>query len=202
MMITAMPAMAQELYDYILFAEDANPVKCKLAMDSADTWYLEAHEYAVGLARAYGVTVPQAVGIMAAMSIRQHWSRNKINASKYLAWWNGAIEAPACLGISIHKCSAIMFLEDGYDEQAIVDILHGMKITSFFHNIMHPLTSPHATIDSWMAKAWKEYRGSKRPTRSVVRLMKEAVEYVAMKLGWAVPRLQAYVWTLVRGRSY
>ena len=192
-----------ELYDFITFAEHAQPSVCALARDAADKWYLEAHEFAVELAERYGVTVEQSAGIIAAMSIRQFWTRNKHNASLYLAWWNGAIEAPRCLGISIHKCNAIMFLEgdDRSSEEVINTILHGMKITSFYDNILHPLTSQHATIDSWMTKVWKEYRGKKQPTRKVKRLMKDAVEYVAMKLGWLVPRLQAYVWTLLRGKA-
>lgn len=54
--------------------------------DEAKNWYVDAHEKAVGMAKATGYTEEQAAGMIAAMSPQVHW--NRINTEGQLVYPN------------------------------------------------------------------------------------------------------------------
>jgi hypothetical protein len=103
-------------------------------------WYAKAHEEAVRLAGHDQALLNKACGVVAALSPRMSWDRNLVEAKAM--WTTG--EA-AAIGQFKEKARAIL-RSDG-SEEAILAILNGQKISSFYLNIRYPDKAIAVTID-------------------------------------------------------
>lgn len=162
----------------------------------ADRWYKDAHNYAVELSDYSGLTIEQTAGIIAACSIQTRWDKNLIDAG------NIVNHLPIYgLGIRQDKSIAIRDLngDEAASKVAILGILNGPKITSFFLNILDPENSTAVTIDTWMRKALKIEQKSVKGTRYEDAVI--AVQTVASQYGMTPLKLQALIWVLVRGKA-
>jgi hypothetical protein len=157
-------------------------------------WYQDAHEFANTIAQRAEISLVKAAGIVAAFSIRTHWSRNLKDTVLFLGQ-----HTIGGLKIRVNKAQAILNLPDDASEDDVLDVLRGPKIRAFARNIIDP-NGREATIDVWMARALdlphKEF--AKRDTYNAAQ---DAVRTVADSLGVPVPELQARIWILVRGKA-
>lgn len=103
-------------------------------------WYVEANQYARLLAARYNKPVSICAGIIAALSPIKTWDENKWIAELFL-------KTGRAKHTSLFADKARAILESDGTENQISAILRGRKITSFFHNILHPDSSKHVTID-------------------------------------------------------
>ena len=100
-------------------------------------WYRRANTAAVRLADQYEVTIPVAAGVIAALSPRNKWERNLIDAENLIAAFVAAgeegAEAVKVCTFGKNKAKAIQILQAGIGIQAI---LSGPKLIEFFSCIM------------------------------------------------------------------
>lgn len=105
-------------------------------------WYLDAHNYAIYLAKTFNVSVVVASGVISALSPVKHWEQNKKLAYEFIKTEGN------CGGhIKQFLDKARLILQVATTEEDVVKILNGRKIVSFFKNILHPNDPSLVTID-------------------------------------------------------
>ena len=169
-----------------------------------NAWYGVAKSIAIVLADQYGVTTAQAVGVLAALSPRNKWSRNVVDAealiSAYVAAGSEQARLTKCCTFGANKEKAIKILESEAETiPTILEILSGPKLREFASCIAG---LPDCCIDG---HAWCIWQGSRVTLADVpsigVRLRKEIkADYAqaAADLGLSASELQAITWVTWR----
>lgn len=145
-------------------------------------WYRQARQQARRYAKRWGVTLQQAVGVIAVLSQRQHWHRNLELARRCLAG-----EDYNCLAQVKRKAEAI---RAGADP---LDVIKGPKITAFYHAILGDVDA--VVLDTHMLKVM----GRARPTPKQYELFADRLRAAAREAGVTPAAFQAVVWVQVRG---
>jgi hypothetical protein len=103
-------------------------------------WYQRAYDLAVRFIHAYeGLTMGQAVGVIAALSPNNKWERNCIDAEAMIKTWaiGGDYNAIKVCTFNKNKQKAIAILNlESVDTEAIAGILKGQKVVAFYRSIM------------------------------------------------------------------
>jgi hypothetical protein len=105
-------------------------------------WYKRAHKLGVRLIHAYdGLTLGQAVGVIAALSPNNKWARNCTDAEAMIkAWHAGAdpLTVKVCtFNPNKAKAAAILALTaEDLETDTIAEILNGRKVVAFYRSIM------------------------------------------------------------------
>lgn len=151
-------------------------------------WYREANELALDLAGTGGVKM--AAGVIAALSPRMPWGRNKELAVRAFA--DG--HASGTLGNSVRAADRILAGEDP------LDVLKGDKVRSFYLNIMGDTDA--VTVDRHALEVYlgKRFADKDRPSIGK-RLYREASDAYreAADIAGDTPRdVQAITWLVWR----
>jgi hypothetical protein len=107
-------------------------------------WYKRAYNLGVRLIHAYeGLTLGQAVGVIAALSPNNKWARNCVDAEAMIKAWHQGADP---MGVKVctfnknkAKAAAILALSDAEatgEADAIAPILNGRKVVAFYRSIM------------------------------------------------------------------
>jgi len=105
-------------------------------------WYKRASDLAMLFIQAYeGLTMGQAVGVIAALSPNNKWERNCIDAEAMIKTWHigGDYNAIKVCTFNPNKKKAIDILSldmESVDAEAIPNILNGQKVVAFYRSIM------------------------------------------------------------------
>lgn len=152
---------------------------------SASTWYDEAREVALEVARNLGSTLEVGASVVAAFSPRQTWGRNVINA---LSFSNGE-HVPGLANNMTMAQNSLLF---GFDA------LKGQKTNAFARNIAGDTDA--VTIDVWMIRA-AGFDAAKGVNKSEYNLLADCVREVAKAFGIAPSVMQALIWIVARGEA-
>ena len=176
------------------------------AQEIADgmAWYGVAKSIAIVLADSYGITTAQAVGVLAALSPRNKWSRNVVDAealiSAYVAAGSEQARLTKVCTFGANKEKGIKILESSAETiPTILEILSGPKLREFASCIAG---LPDCCIDG---HAWCIWQGSKVGLADVpaigVKLRREIkADYAqaAADLGISASEVQAITWVAWR----
>jgi hypothetical protein len=103
-------------------------------------WYQRASDLALRFIQAYeGLTMGQAVGVIAALSPNNKWERNCIDAEAMIKTWSvgGDYNSIRVCTFNKNKQKAIAILSlESVDTEAIASILNGQKVVAFYRSIM------------------------------------------------------------------
>lgn len=104
-------------------------------------WYRRANAAAVRLADQYEVSIPTAAGVIAALSPRNKWERNLIDAENLIAAFKaagekGAADVKVCTFGANKKKAVAILLWGSETVGAVKEILSGPKLVEFFSCIM------------------------------------------------------------------
>ena len=105
-------------------------------------WYNRAHKLGVRLIHAYdGLTLGQAVGVIAALSPNNKWTRNCVDAEAMIKAWHVGADPMAVKVCTFNpnkaKAAAILALSaDDMETDTIAEILNGRKVVAFYRSIM------------------------------------------------------------------
>ena len=105
-------------------------------------WYDRAYNLAVRFIHTYdGLTMGQAVGVIAALSPNNKWERNCIDAEAMIKTWSigGDYNLIKVCTFNPNKQKAIDILSldmESVDTEAIPNILSGQKVVAFYRSIM------------------------------------------------------------------
>ena len=141
-------------------------------------WYARAHRFGVQLIAAYDITMGQAVGVIAALSPNNKWERNCADADRlinaYLSDHNLSMTKVCTYNTNKQKAIKILSLDtESLDNEAIVSILNGRKITAFYRSIMG---DPNAVcVDG---HAYSVFIGQRIPTTKTPNIGKGLYETI------------------------
>ena len=104
------------------------------------TWYQRANVAAVRLADQYEISIETAAGVIAALSPRNKWSRNLVDAENLIAAYVAA-GPEACEEIKVctfgaNKKKAVDILIWSAGEEVAKEILSGPKLIEFYSCII------------------------------------------------------------------
>lgn len=197
-------------------ATQVNNVPAVTASESA-AWYIEANEFAVKLAAQYEMSVSKVAGVIAAVSPRMPWLRNKKVAEAIVSTYAkyddlSAIDAAKEIGLAL-SANVAMAVKICRGE-AIADVLTGTKRRSFYNNIVAPSGIDSVTVDTWMMVAYCNVASvDKKTAEKFIRsnetalggtgagyfVIAEAVREVARTLNMTANAIQAVYWVAVSG---
>lgn len=101
------------------------------------TWYPQARSIAKGIADRYDIHEAEAIGVIAALSPRNKWERNVIDAENlvaaFVAGGAEAAEAVKVCTFGKNKAKAVRILQAGVLTDAdVLEILSGPKLREFY----------------------------------------------------------------------
>ena len=152
---------------------------------SAATWYNDAQEVALEVARNLGTHLEIGASIVAAFSPRQTWGRNVINAIEFS-------HGNFVPGLANNRAMAETAKYIGFDA------LNGQKTNAFARNIAGDTQA--VTIDVWMIRA-AGMDASKGVNKSEYNMLADCVRTVAKEFGIAPSVMQALIWIVARGEA-
>jgi hypothetical protein len=100
-------------------------------------WYATASHICRDLAKKYSISQAQAAGVVAALSPRNKWNRNILDAENLIAAYKAA-GVDGCASVKVctfgkNKSKAIQILQDtSLCENTILNILSGPKLQEFY----------------------------------------------------------------------
>ncbi len=168
-------------------------------------WYQTAYSAALIIADRHGVYPGVAIGVISALSPRNRWSRNLIDAENlieaYVADPESASEVKTCT-FGANKAKALRILEAGNPSpEAILDILSGPKLREFATCIDDSQTD-EVCVDGHAYCIWN---GGRTSLADVPRIgvnlraqIKDDYRDAASDLGLNPSALQAITWVAWR----
>ena len=192
--------------------KNTNNIKAVYALASVDEivtgthWYEHAREAARKLSELYDLTQFAAIGVIAALSPRNKWTRNLVDAENlidaYKADPNSAIHVKVCtFNKNKQKAIDILTFDDERTEQGlkfdeILSILSGPKLKEFASCILD--ITDDVCIDGHAYCIWNGGRTSLADVPAIgVKLRKEIKEdykKAAKKIGVSPAVMQAITW--------
>jgi hypothetical protein len=157
-------------------------------------WYPKVHIMAVKLAKRYDRPLFQVAGIIAALSPRNKFSRNMVDAESILR--DGPAAVVATFGANKRKALSIL---QALDYEEVLGILNGNKVKAFCSNIFHAGHDKEVTIDVWMLRLMG-IDGALSDQK--YEDMAFAVRTIAQQLRLSPKALQAVTWIETRGAAF
>ena len=157
-------------------------------IQSAKDWYLEASDLAVYMTTLDSdMSFDQAACVIAALSIRQTWTKNVEYAIRFA---HG--DTPPVMSAILNILDNIMESDDPYSA------MNGDKTNSFARNIAGDM---HAvTLDVWMIRA-AGMDTSKSLNKTQYKEMASILRDEALEYGMLPAEFQALVWIVARGSA-
>ena len=169
-------------------------------------WYGRALNFAYDLHKAYGVPIHSVVGVIAALSPRNRWERNKQDAESMIKVFSAGGDFDDLMGLKVctfssGKTKAAKILTDNVsDSDAILSILKGPKLQEFFCCIVS--MNDEVCVDGHAYSIWLGDRVALADVPSIGvklrRTIKEDYREAARTLGVKPHVVQAVTWVCWR----
>jgi len=167
------------------------------------TWYKDANQVAITLADRYEISEETAAGVIAALSPRNKWDRNLIDAENLIAAYVAG-GAAACKSVKVctfgaNKKKAVEILLQNAGEAAALDILSGPKLREFYSCI---LGRDDVCIDGHAYSIWFGDRVTLNKIPSIGKKLRQEIKNdylkVAAKNNLKGYEVQAITWVAHR----
>lgn len=165
-------------------------------VEDGATWYHDAQVFALEQAKAFDFDVELVATVIAHLSPRLHWSRNKKQATAMLA----GEPLVGTMGSGIKNCTRAFNASANGDSPLAT--LNGPKVKAFAANILGD--QDKVTVDVWCAKA---ALGKDAPyelllgRKGVYDALAHCYRIAAAKRGVSPSTCQAVTWILIRGKA-
>lgn len=160
--------------------------------DAGINWYNDAREFCKMLSIESNLPYVTCCGVLAALSPRNKWERNKKDA--YALCMNDLSHKYGTFHANVRKAKLIMTLTN---KQDIINALNGKKIIAFFDNIFDE-NSERVTVDVHMllAAMGSKLMEDERPnlTQSLYNEIEDALLIIASKTNLRPYEAQAVIW--------
>lgn len=127
------PELVKQIHAYYNLSTDQERV-------NGMNWYAKAYSDCAGLAHTYGLPVNTVVGIVAALSPRNKWERNMVDAEQVILHGE---QATVCT-FHANKTKAVRMING----EEPLDVLAGNKVRAFYNDILYHNTTPMVCVDS------------------------------------------------------
>ena len=163
-----------------------------------EKWYRDARLFAFQVSKKYGVSFRKVSAILAALSPRNRWERNKEDCITLIKECQVfEVNAKyATYGAMVQKAKNIY--NSPIDSiQVMLKLLNGQKISAFFLNI-YDIQSDCVTVDSWiqLISLGKYLSVDERPSlkKTEYKLISESIREIAALNKVTPPVMQAILW--------
>jgi len=162
-------------------------------------WYKRANTVASHIAETYNVSLFKVCGVIAALSPRNEWTRNVIDAEALISMYvsGGSMDDIRVCTYNTNKAKAWTIMQGTDIEECL-----GRKQTAFYLNIATPDHSHDVTVDSHAYNVWLGEFNSIANTKSLSERTYNAVSqdyyFVANSLDLRAHQLQAICWLAYR----
>ena len=165
-------------------------------------WYKRARVFCYQLSLRENVPYIKVCGMLAALSPRNRWERNKIDVENLIKHLKGTLETRPLFGTYNNMVrKAITIYMYGWDAATVKRELNGPKITAFFENI-YDTNNKSVTVDTWMilAAAGKYLSIDERPnvTKKLIAKITEVIQELAERHQMRPYELQAILWCAIK----
>lgn len=165
-------------------------------------WYKNARVYCYKLSLKYDVPYIKVCGVMAALSPRNKWERNKIDTENLIRFYLGLTKKRPLFGTYSKMVEkAIDIMDIGYNINYIRRTLNGPKITAFFNNI-YDTDNSDVTVDTWMhlAALGKYMSIDERPSlkKKDYQEIETVIKELAIDVQLRPYELQAVLWCTIK----
>ena len=125
------------------------------------SWYYKARMRCTGIAEKHGVSMNLVASVVAALSPRNRWTRNLVDAENIIDHvFNGA-DLKLCATYNTMRDKALKLCNVNLSHTDRLKILNGRKIQSFYLNIIGD--DSRVTVDSWISLAYSgKYKAVKK----------------------------------------
>ena len=175
-------------------------------------WYQRAYDLSVRFIHTYdGLTMGQAVGVIAALSPNNKWERNCIDAEAMIKTWaiGGDYNMIKVCTFNPNKQKAIAILSldmESVDTEAIPKILSGQKVVAFYRSIMGDKNAVCVDGHAYAIFIGERVPTSKTPsiTPKLFETIQRAYQLVAKRsadlcgIGLSPTQVQAVTWVTYR----
>ena len=162
-------------------------------------WYDDATSYALELANEFDVSPVKAGAVISALSPRNRWNRNKIDAFNVFdaVRNNVSYDAVRVSTFNANKKKAFDIVEGR------VKINKTSRKTHRFAMNVGRADDTYVTIDSWMLYAFQSKSMIRKPLENSVTarqydLLEEKFRRISYDTGYSPAQLQAIVWVVIR----
>lgn len=154
-------------------------------------WYADASAVCRAIAERTDHSVATVAAVVSALSPRNKWARNVVDAAAYCeAARDGRPMPIACTyGANMRKAWAIATANDP-------SILSGRKVESFIANITGDWS--RVTVDVWAIRCATDGASDAVKCEGEYRAVESAYQTVAAEVGLTPAELQAVCWVVVR----
>lgn len=167
-------------------------------------WYQSAHDIACRISEKFNVEFWKAAGVIAALSPRNKWERNVMDAEALIQAYVRELDISAVkvCTFNANKHKAWEIMNTASDVASVSRILKGNKVVSFYNNILFPTCAEYVTIDGHAVCIWfgVRYALGKISTITDNQYKRISNDYrvVAEHLNIRPCQLQAITWTVYR----
>lgn len=157
--------------------------------------YLKYNKLMKDLAAKFGCTLEQVTAVFVSTSPNNDYSNNLRSTVSVLDGWKKGMREDQIVISTYNHCKkrALSFL-NGFD---FLESTKGLKIRSFYGNIVNPLDKVPVTVDGHMISAWTGKRYRMKEVADLKFKYKEVAEdtrRVASNYGLVPCQFQAIVW--------
>lgn len=166
-------------------------------------WYAAGERIGASLAEAYGITRAQAIGVIAALSPRNRWSRNVADAEALIKTY--AIDPEAARDVKVctfnaNKAKALLILDSkGAGIHDVLAILSSPKLSEFFNCLVG---YDDVCIDGHAYSIWVGDRitlaNVPKISKKLRAEIKKDYKLAAQELGYPAYVVQAVTWNTWR----
>jgi hypothetical protein len=112
------------------------------------TWYQQAHNWCRTWATELMLPLENVAGVLAVLSPRNKWERNLSDTLTVLRAHKVGIH-PNSIKVATYGTNKLKAFQIAAGH---LDVLSGVKVTSFWDNILRPDSSKAVTVDVWAAR--------------------------------------------------
>ena len=161
---------------------------------TGSTWYAEQRIAIEGMAVEFGYTYKEAAGIVAALSPRSQWVRNKRTA-RMVMQARGDKRKLKKLAVFEHCKDKACRIAKGEKPSAV---LRGPKVRSFYANLIGYEYA--VTLDVWMGQYLGYQDGKLTPKQYAVYA--DRLRALARQFDVTPADMQARMWVAIRGKGH
>ena len=153
------------------------------------SWYWTAHRACQRQAALYGIPVEKFIAMVAVLSPQKRWEKNITDVISFLT--HGSKARIFATKRQKLLCADILHNENNDLES----LLGGLKVTSFYSNMLKPWKHDKVTIDR---HAMRSIDFTKSLTKKQYGEIQVAHQEVALEKGVKPHELQAIIWSVIR----
>lgn len=156
-------------------------------------WYREAREYCVNVSKKTRVRLDIVIGILAILSPRNKWERNKLDTMNLIRGFKeGNSKDYKIYTYNRNKEKALRLLR--YKDKRLIK---GNKVKAFYLNILYPERVTLVTVDTWICKGL----GIDKLTPNTYKTVESEYYEVYRDIRYLLPhQIQAVNWINIRGQ--